>query len=421
KPHLTNEEYRQTEFIVKQFGSGIGKELHKKEKMRVDKDNKGNRLCMNQFYRAFSTCRIPGIKRDRLLYYFQTESEGPTPKHIVLRSRLSALHPENYQNLECIQKAIEGVSLDDDSPVDNSDVFQYSLAGDPTNRWFDKSAVNLFYKNGFVSSTCDHAPLDAMVAVSNTFYIDLSIRKCKGLWEGTTEIHKISLNLQGTTEIRDLPKPKELMFHLDDVILEGIQTAKNMFLAVGANLQCYTRMYEKYGKKFLRKHKLHPDTHVQLALQYAYYKKYKRTETMRPCTEEAIEWSKAMLDPKTSMETKRTLYLKAANKHNKLMAEAQQNQVFGGVVPMMENGYGVFYHIETNTIEMVVTAWKSGEDTDAEEFLKLIYKCFDEMKSVVNLKILHLFYIFMALYCSLSKDNFNHTFYAYIEINNGSF
>ncbi|KAJ8313607.1 hypothetical protein KUTeg_008168 [Tegillarca granosa] len=268
--------------------------------------------------------------------------------------------------------------------------------------------------------------------------------------QGTTEIHKISLNLQGTTEIRDLPKPKELMFHLDDVILEGIQTAKNMFLAVGANLQCYTRMYEKYGKKFLRKHKLHPDTHVQLALQYAYYKKYKRpgpcyetattrkfyhgrTETMRPCTEEAIEWSKAMLDPKTSMETKRTLYLKAANKHNKLMAEAQQNQgvdrhlmglsiiaaeeglptpllyqdkaytksggggnfvlstsmvgyttVFGGVVPMMENGYGVFYHIETNTIEMVVTAWKSGEDTDAEEFLKLIYKCFDEMKSVVE-------------------------------------
>lgn len=30
KPHVTDEEYRQTEFIVQQFASGIGKELHKK-------------------------------------------------------------------------------------------------------------------------------------------------------------------------------------------------------------------------------------------------------------------------------------------------------------------------------------------------------------------------------------------------------
>ena len=30
RPHLTDEEYRQTEFVVQQFGNGIGKELHQK-------------------------------------------------------------------------------------------------------------------------------------------------------------------------------------------------------------------------------------------------------------------------------------------------------------------------------------------------------------------------------------------------------
>jgi carnitine O-octanoyltransferase len=30
KPHVSDEEYRQTEFIVNQFASGVGKKLHAK-------------------------------------------------------------------------------------------------------------------------------------------------------------------------------------------------------------------------------------------------------------------------------------------------------------------------------------------------------------------------------------------------------
>lgn len=38
KPHVTDEEYRQTEFIVQQFASGIGKELHKKLVEKASKE-----------------------------------------------------------------------------------------------------------------------------------------------------------------------------------------------------------------------------------------------------------------------------------------------------------------------------------------------------------------------------------------------
>ena len=79
------------------------------------------------------------------------------------------------------------------------------------------------------------------------------------------------------------------------------------------NLQQCALHFNDYGKSFLRKLKFHPDTHVQLALQYAYYKTYKkpaptyetgttrkyynaRTETVRSCSTEAIDWSKCMMD-----------------------------------------------------------------------------------------------------------------------------
>lgn len=38
KPHVTDEEYRQTEFIVQQFASGVGKELHKKLVEKASKE-----------------------------------------------------------------------------------------------------------------------------------------------------------------------------------------------------------------------------------------------------------------------------------------------------------------------------------------------------------------------------------------------
>lgn len=35
KPHLTREEYLQTQFVVNEFASGVGKELHKKLETRA--------------------------------------------------------------------------------------------------------------------------------------------------------------------------------------------------------------------------------------------------------------------------------------------------------------------------------------------------------------------------------------------------
>ena len=43
------------------------------ERLRVDQDMvTGTKFCMDQFYRGYATCKIPGIQKDTLNFYFKT-------------------------------------------------------------------------------------------------------------------------------------------------------------------------------------------------------------------------------------------------------------------------------------------------------------------------------------------------------------
>lgn len=470
-------------------------EMIRKERLKAEKDNKGNRFCMYQFKRAFSTCRIPGINKDKLLSYFLTDSEGTSPGHLSVmcnghifvfdavdadgeiltpleiqsqlqrirdrcdnqpeglglgaltgdertswaktRSQLLALHPDNFKNLELIQSSIINVALDDNQPQDNSELFHTTLAANPANRWFDKSNTYIFYENGLGAANCDHAPCDGMMFVTMLLYTDLHIMRCQGQWKGSKEI-------------RDHPEPVELEFKVNDDIRSAIEHAKLVFKTSADNLVCLTREYTKYGKTFLRSKNLHPSTHMQMALQYTYYKMYKkpaptyetattrrfyhgRTETLRSCTQEALDWSKAMLDPSVKDEQRVQMYLAAANKHNILMDEANHlngcdrhllglsrlaseeglpvpeiytdpsfkksggdgsyilstsfvgyTPIYGCVAPMVEHGYGTFYRIEANKMVPVVSVWKSSPQTDAVKFLNTLFESLDEMEHMLQ-------------------------------------
>ena len=43
-----------------------------REKLKVEVDNKGRKMCMNQMRLAFSSCRVPGVFRDQLMTQFRT-------------------------------------------------------------------------------------------------------------------------------------------------------------------------------------------------------------------------------------------------------------------------------------------------------------------------------------------------------------
>ncbi|XP_077070208.1 peroxisomal carnitine O-octanoyltransferase [Siphateles boraxobius] len=454
---------------------------------------------MDQFRMLFCTCKVPGITKDTILNFFKTESEGPCPSHMIVmccgrvftfdalcdgriltppellrhltyikeccdgepegdgvsaltteertrwakaREYLISIDPVNKTILETIQSSLFVLALDDTKPYGTPENYtqltRLALTGDPTIRWGDKSYNLICFSNGTFASNCDHAPYDAMVLVSNGYYVDQKLRACGGVWKGSDVV-------------REMPVPEELIFTVDERVRRDIALAKEQYSKSCEDLQLVSYAFTSFGKAAIKKRKLHPDTFVQLALQLAYYRLHGkpgscyetattrrffhgRTETMRPCTVEAQHWCRTMLNPTATTEEKRQALNAAFSKHNKLMGEAQDGKgfdrhllglyliakeeglpvpelysdplysksggggsfvlstslvgyttVLGAVAPMVPHGYGFFYRIRDDRIVASCTAWKSSPETDAETLFQNLCTSFHDIMHITTL------------------------------------
>lgn len=352
------------------------------------------------------------------------------------REHLINIDPHNKNLLEIIQSSLFVICLDESKPYSTPENYTNmtltAMVGDPTVRWGDKSYNSIVYADGSLGSNCDHAPYDAMVLVSFCWYTDQQLKATAGKWKGSDAV-------------RSLPLPEELLFTLDKTALSDISQAKQLYLETTRNLQVVCYAFTAFGKAAIKQRKLHPDTFVQLAMQLAYYRLYRepgccyetamtrkfyhgRTETMRPCTSEALDWCKAMVDPACDSNSRRKAMFSAFNKHNRLMAEAQEGKgfdrlllglyliskeeglpvpdlykdplytksggggnftlssslvgyttVLGAVAPMVNHGYGVFYRIRDDRLVFSVSAWKSCHRTDAATFYNNLSSSLHEM------------------------------------------
>ncbi|XP_046906153.1 peroxisomal carnitine O-octanoyltransferase isoform X1 [Hypomesus transpacificus] len=357
------------------------------------------------------------------------------------REYLIGLDPVNKTILETIQSSLFVISLDDSKPYPTAENYTpltlQTLTGDPTSRWGDKSYNLLCFADGTFGSHCDHAPFDAMVLVTHCYHLDQQIKATDGRWKGTAQVRPMAL-------------PEELVFTVDDRVRRDIKHAKQQYLETAAQLQVVCCAFTSFGKAAIKQRKVHPDTFVQLALQLAYYKLHGRpgscyetattrrfyhgrTETMRPCTLEAQQWCRAMLNPAVTDSARRRALELAFNKHNSLMADAQNGKgfdrhllglyliareeglptpdlftdplyaksggggnfvlstslvgyttVMGAVAPMVHQGYGFFYQIRDDRILASCTAWKSFPETDAETMFHTVCVSMHEILQLVT-------------------------------------
>lgn len=161
-----------------------------------------------------------------------------------------------------------------------------------------------------------------------TYYAHRKILECKGQWTGTQVVRK-------------LPELEYVHFHLDDYLTAALQEAKLLYPKLTQRVEVKITRFTDYGKDYLKTRRVHPDTHVQMALQLAYYRMHNkfaptyetatirqfyhaRTETVRSCTVESGNWCRSMADTAHSYtESERLkLFRLAVDKHNKLMEEA---------------------------------------------------------------------------------------------------
>ncbi|KAK9497585.1 hypothetical protein O3M35_004284 [Rhynocoris fuscipes] len=248
-------------------------------------------------------------------------------------------HLENCGNAE-IFKIIDGalfcLILDEDTPTrDYKTLIQQYLHSDGKNRWFDKSFSLIVQKNGIAGINFEHSWGDG-VAV---------LRYFQDIYKDSTGKPKIHPgDKPSSTNAESLVK--NLEFQVDDKTKNDISEAINKYKKITDSLDINLFEFNDFGRNTCKKHKISPDSVMQLAFQIAYYKqnqkfvstyescstaafKHGRTETMRPCTMATKEVCLDLFSKnKPSKDSMIEKIKKCSNIHGQLVKEAAMGQGF---------------------------------------------------------------------------------------------
>lgn len=196
------------------------------------------------------------------------------------------------------------ICFDDNEPSNYSEVCQKTIDGDFHSRWCDKGSSFISFKNGRIGCVGEHSLYDGTISVSYSFFILLSLmEEPEPDWEVVPE--KFSI-------------PKELRFDIDDKLQQEIVRMDQHIEAQRNSVTVNCAQFDGYGKNFMKDQKVHPDSYIQMALLHAFYKLHGffaptyetatmrvyyhgRTETVRSCSIETVDWIEAMENPKISV------------------------------------------------------------------------------------------------------------------------
>uniref|UniRef100_A0A667X5K1 Choline O-acetyltransferase n=1 Tax=Myripristis murdjan TaxID=586833 RepID=A0A667X5K1_9TELE len=309
----------------------------------------GTPLCMEQYYRLFTSYRLPGLKRDTLKV--QTNAASSEAEHIIVACKnqffvldvvaknkqlnemeiLSQLEkivkmaenaeerlppfgvltsdgrtewaqardvlikdPTNRKSLEVIESCLFVVCLDEPSGLEPSDTNRALLMlhgggreKNGANRWYDKPMQFVVGMDGVCGVVCEHSPFEGIV---------LSVL-LKEMVKQHKHTHPVIISNFYTNKISDLITHCGFSSRLVN------------------NLDMDAYKFKFYGKEFIKKQKMSPDAFIQVALQLAFYRcngrlvstyesasirrfQEGRVDNIRSATPEALAFVKSMTDEK---------------------------------------------------------------------------------------------------------------------------
>ncbi|XP_071111606.1 carnitine O-acetyltransferase-like isoform X1 [Haliotis cracherodii] len=455
----------------------------------------GKPLCMIQYYTILGGCRVPGVKRDSHVLYPSTEPNPPRHVTIMHKNQLFSLdvygndnRPLNveqlYQQLtkivemspnaapsigvltmgdrtswaktykklvkdkvnqtamESLQKSIFVMCVDSagEQPTDedhtNSLAITQMLHGGGSaynsgNRWFDKTLQFVVGEKGVCGLNYEHTTAEGPPIAA---IMDHVLTFC--------EKNETGLKAAGMTDVR------KMQLNYSEEVLKDIEEAKVQADSMANDVDMRGVTYDRYGKNFAKSQRLSPDGYIQVAMQLAYFRLYGkpcatyetaslrrflhgRTDTIRSCSIDSFNFTKAMLDSSVSKEVKVDLFKKAVLAHRKYTdeaingngidrhllgwklaaVEAGQNipdlhmdgsyatslyfkisssqvgakhdavMAFGAVVP---DGYGICYNPQNTKINFSVSSYFNSPETDSKRFATALKESLDDLHTLLG-------------------------------------
>lgn len=262
----------------------------------------------------------------------------------------------NRRSLDTVESALLYVVLSDKTFEEGEPGWtprgKYLIGADPAmpDIWFDKSVCLVVTANGKAGMNCEHSWADAPVA-AHLFEVSMIVGESK-LNPYTEAGHCRSYQVppvgffgrllgRGGSACAGVPAPgapldahavTRLSWSLDRKAEASIFAAREALAALNVELDLRVAAFSDYGKDFVKTCRVSPDAYMQLAMQLAYWRDqgrldntyessmtrlylHGRTETVRPCTQQAKEFVGTMSDPAASPLDKLKALQKAAARH----------------------------------------------------------------------------------------------------------
>ncbi|XP_055906500.1 peroxisomal carnitine O-octanoyltransferase [Eupeodes corollae] len=246
------------------------------------------------------------------------------------RQRLLEISPRNKDYLKLVESSIVVSVLDYHEPNNHEEVAQAALNGDFLSKWSDRSSICIAYKSGRFALVGEHSAYDGTLSIHFAFFIQLS------LMEGAEP--------DWNAKPKELSKPiKEIKFDLDEALRDEIERVISDCDARRTDVIITDFTFNDFGKDLIKTLKLHPDSFIQIVIQWTYYllhgelapiyetalmRQYYngRTETLRSCTMEVVNFIKLATQPNSTKASIAESFRKAVNHHTHMMNEAREGK-----------------------------------------------------------------------------------------------
>ncbi|XP_073497954.1 carnitine O-acetyltransferase-like [Phyllobates terribilis] len=281
---------------------------------------RGQRLCPDQYYKFFGSCREPGTKRDRVLLHPRSKSHHVTvcknyqffeldvynsdgspltedqihQQMLFVRAHSKKTDKEpvgvlttdhrnswgraygtlirdrlNRESVRSIQRSLFTVCLDATVLKYSEDLYSSRTAAqmlhgggshaNSGNRWFDKTLQFVVGEDGTCGLIYDQATADASAVLTMLHNVFDYCSEGPGL-------------LPPRTPLTRVPSPRKLYFNFPPEIKQHVEQAKQNLDMLVNDLDICCFSFSDFGKKFPQRYNMSPGTFLQICLQLAYYR-----------------------------------------------------------------------------------------------------------------------------------------------------
>ncbi|XP_072347671.1 choline O-acetyltransferase [Scyliorhinus torazame] len=281
----------------------------------------GHPLCMEQYYRLFSSYRLPGHQKDTLVV--QKNNVMPEPEHIIVvcqnqffvldvvinfrrlneadlftqlrkvvkmaenqkegvspiglltsdsradwaeARRVVMRDSTNRDSLDAIERCIFLLCLDAPSDVEQTDVnlaLQMLHGGschiNRANRWYDKTMQFIVGKDGACGLVYEHSPAEGIAVIQCVEYLLCYIKET-------------SRKLVRADSVCELSAPRRLRWKCDPETQRYLTSAADKLQRLIENIDLTVYRFKAFGKDFMKKQKMSPDAFIQVGLQLSFYR-----------------------------------------------------------------------------------------------------------------------------------------------------